>query len=348
LSSALATGGGAAAAAPRRHLRAAFWFVAMTTLFCVGFVWSVSIGTEPISLHDILRGMIDPAQTNVHQLVVHLIRLPRALLAGLVGATLAVAGVVMQSITRNPLGAPEILGVNAGAAVTVALASTIAPGIAGAGMIALAFAGGGAAAALVFGLAHFGRGGLSPVKLALAGVTISLLLFSLMQGILIVFSQDPSLFFFWLIGGVNYAEWGEIRTAAPWMAAGLVLALFLAARLNVLALGDDVARGLGQNVGMTRFIGALSVVLLAGGAVGVAGPVAFLGLITPHIVRKLVGHNHFVVLPVSIVLGAALFIYADIGSRYLSSGIETPSGVVTAIVGAPIFIYLARKEKVGS
>jgi iron complex transport system permease protein len=343
-----ATGGGAAAAAPRRRLRAAFWFVVMTILFCVGFVWSVSIGTEPISLHDILRGMIDPAQANVHQLVVHLIRLPRALLAGLVGATLAVAGVVMQSITRNPLGAPEILGVNAGAAVTVALASTIAPGIAGVGMIGLAFAGGGAAAALVFGLARFSRGGLSPVRLALAGVTISLLLFSLMQGILIVFSQDPSLFFFWLIGGVNYAEWSEIHLAVPWMAAGLVLALFLAARLNVLALGDDVAKGLGQNVGVTRFLGALSVVLLAGGAVGVAGPVAFLGLITPHIVRKLVGHNHFVVLPVSIVLGAALFIYADIGSRYLASGIETPSGVVTAIVGAPIFIYLARKEKVTS
>jgi iron complex transport system permease protein len=292
--------------------------------------------------------MIDPAQANVHQLVVHLIRLPRALLAGLVGATLAVAGVVMQSITRNPLGAPEILGVNAGAAVTVALASTIAAGIAGVGMIGLAFAGGGAAAALVFGLARFSRGGLSPVRLALAGVTISLLLFSLMQGILIVFSQDPSLFFFWLIGGVNYAEWSEIHLAVPWMAAGLVLALFLAARLNVLALGDDVAKGLGQNVGVTRFLGALSVVLLAGGAVGVAGPVAFLGLITPHIVRKLVGHNHFVVLPVSIVLGAALFIYADIGSRYLASGIETPSGVVTAIVGAPIFIYLARKEKVTS
>jgi iron complex transport system permease protein len=320
----------------------------VTALFCVGFVWSVSIGTEPISLEDILRGMIDPAQTNVHQLVVHLIRLPRALLAGLVGATLAVAGVVMQSITRNPLGAPEILGVNAGAAVTVALASTIVPGIAGVGMVAMAFAGGGLAAALVVGLAHFGRGGLNPVRLALAGVTISLLLFSLMQGILIVFSQDPSLFFFWLIGGVNFADWGEIHTALPWMAAGLLLAGFLAARLNVLALGDDVAKGLGQNVALTRFLGAVSVVLLAGGAVGVAGPVAFLGLITPHIVRRLVGHNHFVVLPVSMVLGAALFIYADIGSRYLASGIETPSGVVTALVGAPIFIYLARKEKVGS
>jgi iron complex transport system permease protein len=349
VATASATGTGAARAAPvSRRGRALLAAVVITALFCVGFVWSVSIGSEPIGLGDIIRGMIDPAQTSVPQLVVHLIRLPRALLAGMVGASLAVAGVVMQSITRNPLGAPEILGINAGAAVTVALASTIAPGIASVGLIFLAFAGGAVAAALVFGLARFGRGGLSPVRLALAGVTISLLLFSLMQGILIVFSQDPSLFFFWLIGGVNYAEWGDVHTAAPWMLAGLLIAGFLAPRLNVLALGDDVAKGLGQNVGLTRFLGALSVVLIAGAAVGVAGPVAFLGLITPHIVRRLVGHNHLVVLPVSMLLGAALFIYADIGSRYLVTGGETPSGVVTALVGAPIFIYLARREKVAA
>jgi ABC-type Fe3+-siderophore transport system permease subunit len=200
----------------------------------------------------------------------------------------------------------------------------------------------------VFGLARYGRGGLSPVRLALAGVTISLLLFSLMQGILVVFSQDPSLFFFWLIGGVNYAEWHEVHVAAPWMAAGIVLALLLAARLNVLALGDDVAKGLGQNVTATRFLGVLAVVLMTGAAVGVAGPVAFLGLITPHIVRRLVGFNHFVVLPVSIVLGAALFLYADIASRFMIAGGETPSGMVCALVGAPLFVWLARREKVAA
>jgi len=349
VTAASATGTGAASAAPvNRRLRGLVAFVVIAALFCIGFVWSVSIGTEAISLPDILRGMIAPVDGSVPQLIVHLIRLPRALLAGLVGGSLAVAGVVMQSITRNPLGAPEILGVNAGAAVTVALASTIWPGIASIGLIFLSFGGGAIAAALVFGLARFGRGGLSPVRLALAGVTISLLLFSLMQGILIVFSQDPSLFFFWLVGGVNYAEWTDVQRAVPWMTVGLLLSGFLAARLNVLALGDDVARGLGQNVGLTRFLGCVAVVLLAGAAVGVAGPVAFLGLITPHIVRRLVGHNHFVLRPVSLVLGAALFIYADIGSRYLAAGVETPSGVVTALVGAPLFIYLARREKVAA
>jgi ferric citrate transport system permease protein len=341
-------GMGAATAAPNRRLRALATLAVIVVVFCVGFLWSISIGTEPISLRDMIVGIFDPADGNVHQLVVHLIRLPRVVLAALVGATLAVAGVVMQSITNNPLGAPEILGVNAGAAVTVALATTIVPSIADAGTLFLAFGGGAVAAALVFGIARYGRGGLSPVRLALAGVTISLLLFSLMQGILIVFSQNAELFFFWLIGGVNNANWHEVDIALPWMVAGLVLALLLAARLNVLALGDDVARGLGQNVTWTRFLGAACVVLLAGAAVGVAGPVAFLGLITPHIVRKLTSHNHFVVVPVSIVVGATLFVYADIGSRYLAEGIETPSGVVTAMIGAPFFIYLARREKMAS
>jgi iron complex transport system permease protein len=324
--------------------------VVLAAILVVGFVWSVSIGTEPVGLGDVLHGMVltSSSTDSVPQLIVHLIRLPRALLAAMVGGGLAVAGVVMQSITRNPLGAPDILGVSAGAAVAVALASTIWPGIASYGLIVLSFGGAAFAAALVFGLARFGRGGLSPVRLALAGVTISILLFSLMQGILIVFSQDASLFFFWLVGGVNYAEWHEVRTAAPWMAIGFLLAMSLAARLNVLALGDDVAKGLGQNVGLTRFVGSVSVVLLAGAAVAVAGPVAFVGLIAPHIVRRLVGHNHFVVIPLSLVLGAAMFVYADIASRFLIEGGETPSGIVTALVGAPLFILLARREKVAS
>ena len=344
------TDAAAPAASVRRGLRSVVTAVILAVLFCVGFVWSVSIGTEPIGLGDILHGIVltSSSTDSVPQLVVHLIRLPRALLAAMVGGGLAVAGVVMQSITRNPLGAPDILGVSAGAAVAVALASTIWPGLADYGLIVLSFGGAALAAALVFGLARFGRGGLSPVRLALAGVTISILLFSLMQGILIVFSQDPSLFFFWLVGGVNYAEWHEVRTAAPWMAIGFLLAMLLAARLNVLALGDDVAKGLGQNVGLTRFVGSISVVLLAGAAVAVAGPVAFIGLIAPHIVRRLVGYNHFVVIPLSLVLGAAMFVYADIASRFLIEGGETPSGIVTALLGAPLFILLARREKVAS
>jgi iron complex transport system permease protein len=252
----------------------------------------------------------------------------------------------MQAITRNPLGAPEVLGVNAGAAVTVALVSTIVPTLAGVSLVFLSFAGAAAAAALVFGIASFGRGGVSPVRLALAGVTISIVLFQVMQGTFIVFSQDPGSFFFWLVGGVSYANWHDINLAYPWILGGFALALVLAPRLNILALGDDVARGLGQNVSRTRLLGAVDVVLLAGAAIGVAGPIAFLGLIVPHIARKLVGHNHLILIPVSMLGGATILIYADIVTRYLDKHVETPAGLITAAIGAPFFVYLARREKV--
>jgi iron complex transport system permease protein len=310
-----------------------------------GFVWSLSLGPEHIGFGAIVGGTFAPNHS-ISELIVHLIRLPRALLAALAGGALAIAGVVMQAITRNPLGAPEILGINTGAAVVVALSITFFPSLAGYPVVVLAFVGAAAAATLVFGIARFGRGGVSPVRLALAGVTISILLYSLMQGTFIMKSQDSGSFFFWLIGGVGYASWHDIHLALPWMAGGFLLALFLAGRLNILALGDDVARGLGQNLGRTRFLGAVCVVLLAGAAVGVAGPIAFIGLIVPHIARKLVGNNHYILIPASFLFGAALLLYADIVTRYLNHHVETPAGLITALIGAPFFVYLARREKV--
>jgi ferric citrate transport system permease protein len=340
-----APGAGAASAALARRLRALLAFAGFSALAVGGFIWSVSIGPEHIGVWTIVKGTFVQGH-DTHQLIVHLIRLPRALLAVLAGGSFAVAGAVMQSLTRNPLGSPDILGVNNGAAATVALTSVIVPSLGGINTIFTSFAGGGLAALLVFGIARFSRGGLSPVRLALAGMTIALLAFALMQGILIVWSQNSELFFFWLVGGVTYAQWNDIHVSYPFIVAGLVMAMLLARRLNVLALGDDVARGLGQNVGRTRFLCAVCVVLLAGAAVGVAGPVAFLGLIVPHIVRRVVGStNHLVVLPICMAAGAALLLYADIIARHLNRHVETPAGVVVAPVGALIFIYLARREK---
>jgi ferric citrate transport system permease protein len=310
-----------------------------------GFVWSMSLGPEPIGVEALFRGTFAPTSA-VSDLIVHLIRLPRALLAALAGGAFAVAGVVMQAITRNPLAAPEILGINTGAAVVVALSITIFPGIAGVSIVLLALAGAAAAAAIVFAIARFSRGGVSPVGLALAGVTLSILLFSLMQGVLVLYTEDTGSFFFWLVGGVTYANWHDIHLALPWMAGGILLALLLAERLNVLALGDDVARSLGQNVMRTRLFGSVSVVLLAGAAVGVAGPIAFIGLIVPHIVRRFVGGNHYILIPASFLFGAALLLYADIVTRYLNDHVEMPAGIVTAPIGAPFFVYLARREKV--
>lgn len=312
-----------------------------------GFGWSLSLGPQDINVGDVVGGIIAPNQT-AEQLIVHLIRLPRALLAALVGASLAMAGVVMQGITLNPLGAPEILGVNAGATLLVTLSVTVATSLSGHSVLALAFAGAAGASALVFAFARFGRGGLSPLRLALAGVTISALLFSLMQGLMILYTETANTLMFWLVGGVNYADWAQITLVWPWLAGGALAALVLARPLNVLALGDDMARGLGQNVTRTRFLGATVVVVLAGACIGVAGPVAFLGLIVPHIVRRLIGVNHLLVIPLSALTGATLFVYADVGSRYVQSLGQTPSGLVTALIGAPIFIYLARREKLAT
>jgi iron complex transport system permease protein len=322
-------------------------FVVVGSIGIVGFLWALSIGPEHISVANRISGVFSPDQSP-HQLIVHLIRLPRALEAVLVGATLALAGVVMQGITLNPLGAPEIMGVNQGAALLVTLSVTVWTGISDQSVLALAFFGGAVAEIFVFAFARFGRGGLSPLRLALAGVTVSVLLASLMQGIFILHVETASSLIFWLVGGVNYADWHKIHMVWPWLLGGTALAMLLAAPLNVLALGDDMARGLGQNVARTRVLGGAAVMLLAGACVGVAGPVAFLGLIVPHIARKLVGVNHWFVLPLSALIGATLFLYADIGSRYVNGVNQTPSGVVTALIGAPIFIYLARREKMST
>jgi|SRR5581483_3376300 len=340
-----AAGAGAASAALARRIRAAAAFAAFTALALGGFVWSVSIGPEHIGFWTIVQGTFVQGHST-GQLIVHIIRLPRALLAVLCGGAFAVAGAVMQSVTRNPLGAPEILGVTWGAAVVAAIATTIVPSLAGVNAVWLSFAGGGAAALLVYGIARYGRGGMSPARLALAGYTITLVLWGLVQGILIAFTQDSDKFFFWLVGGVTTAEWRQVHAAYPWLVGGFLLALLLARPLNVLALGDDVARGLGQNIGRTRFLALVCVVLLTGAAVGVAGPIAFVGLIVPHIVRKFVGNNHLVALPLSMIVGAALVLYADIVARHLDSHVEMPCGVVVAPIGSALFIYLARREKV--
>jgi iron complex transport system permease protein len=224
----------------------------------------------------------------------------------------------------------------------------VVPSLAGAPTILLAFGGAAAAGASVMVLAGSGRGRTSPVRLALAGVTASSLLISLTQ-VLIIFNENSTdSVLFWLVGGVNYAGWNDLRNLLPWLVLGLVGAFAMARPLNLLSLGDDMARGLGQNVERTRLLGSLLVVVLCGAAVSVAGPVAFIGLIVPHIVRRLVGSSYVVLLPLCALGGAALVLYADLVSRYVKPPFEVPAGVVTALIGAPIFIYLARRQKVTS
>ncbi len=319
---------------------------AMAVLLIAGAAWSLSIGSQHIDLSNLPAAIFHARTTD--ELIVHSIRLPRVVLALCVGAALAVAGALMQAVAANPLAAPEIMGVNAGAVLVVVLAVTVVPSLSGAPTILLAFGGAAAAGVSVMLLAGSGRGRVSPVRLALAGVTASSLLISLTQVLIIFDENSTDSVLFWLVGGVNYAGWTDIRNLLPWLVVGLAGAFAMARPLNLLALGDDMARGLGQNVERTRLLGSVLVVVLCGAAVSVAGPVAFIGLIIPHIMRRLVGSSYVVLLPLCALGGGALVLYADTVSRYVKPPFEVPAGVVTALIGAPIFVYLARRQKVTS
>lgn len=317
-------------------------------LMIVGFGWSLSIGTAGMSLGAALAALFSQA-TGPSQMILRAIRLPRSLLSMLVGANMSVGGVIMQGITANPIAAPEILGVSAGAAAVVVGALTIVPGLTGAGLIAAALLGGAVTGLLVLMLAGAGTGRTSNVRLALAGVTVAALLTSLTQAFIIFNDNTASNVFFWLVGGVNFAKTSDLWTLLPWTVGGLIAALALASSLNLLGLGEDMARGLGAKVERTRVLGGLIIVGMTGAAVAVAGPISFLGLVTPHIARRLARTtNHFVVIPLSALLGATLLLYADIGARFVRWPFEAPTGVVTAIIGTPFFILLARRQRVSA
>lgn len=331
-------------AKPRTRYTAVFGVtLAALALFVAGIAWSVAIGPTPMSIGTIVSGvLIGGSSTNAS--IIHGIRLPRAIVGALVGGNSAVSGVIMQAITENPLGAPEILGVNAGAAMVAVFAITLMPSVAGVGTVVLAFIGAAACGVLVMMMAGLGRGRTDPVRIALAGVTLTTLIFSLTQAMILYYENSTSAIFHWIVGGVNNGSWHDARTVLPWAIVGFAGAMAMAGKLNILGLGEDLARGLGENVTRIRVLGAVLVVVLAGSAVSVAGPITFIGLVVPHIVRRLVGPNHFVVIPICMVVGADMLVYADILSRYINPPSEVPSGVVTALVGAPYFIYLARKK----
>jgi ferric citrate transport system permease protein len=338
---------GAAVERPSRannRSRAAVLAIVLLGLLVAGACWSLTIGSQHVGLDRLPNAIFDPQTTG--DLILRTIRMPRVVMAIVIGASLAVAGALMQAITANPLAAPEIMGVNAGAVLVVVLGITVVPSIAGAPSILLAFVGAAAAGVSVMVLARSGSGRVNPVRLALAGVTATSLLISITQ-VLIIFNENSAdSVLFWLVGGVNFATWHDIRMVLPWLTIGLIGAFWLARSLNLLALGEDMARGLGQNVERIRILGAAAVIILCGASVSVAGPVAFVGLIIPHIVRRITGSSYVLLLPLSALGGAVLLIYADVASRYINQPFEEPAGVVTALIGAPIFVYLARRQKV--
>ncbi|WP_077624402.1 FecCD family ABC transporter permease [Sediminibacillus massiliensis] len=283
----------------------------------------------------------DPAITS-HQIIRNL-RIPRALAAALIGAALAISGSIMQGMTRNPLASPSIMGVTSGAAFMMALALAITPGASSITMMLWAFAGAGLGTGIVFGIGSISKTGLTPVKLALAGTALTAMLNSLSSVIVIHFNIAKDLGF-WYAGGVSSVQWIHVKLLAPVVVIGIILAILLAGSITILNLGDDIAKGLGQKTWLVKLAGTIVVLMLTGAAVSVAGTIGFIGLVIPHITRFLVGINYRWIIPCSAILGAILLVVADTVSRMLNPPFETPVGTVTALIGVPFFLYLARRE----
>ncbi|WP_374043746.1 FecCD family ABC transporter permease [Vibrio alginolyticus] len=279
----------------------------------------------------------------LHQILATL-RAPRTYAGLLIGASLAVSSVLMQGLTRNPLASPSILGINAGAACFMALASIGVPFFSQLNPIINAVFGALLSGGAVMLLGGFFSARSHPLRLVLAGIAISALLIGLTRASVILADDMAYSVLHWLTGSLSAVDSEQLQQLWPFATLGLVLAMGLARNLNLLALGDEVAVGLGGNIRLTRFISGLAVVLLAGTSVAIAGPIGFVGLLVPHLVRPIVGHNYHILIPVSALCGAALVTWSDALSRAIAFPAETPVGVITALLGTPCFIAIAMRK----
>ncbi len=310
-------------------------------LLLVCLALSITLGAADISVRTVYAALFQFDESFDH-LIIRTVRLPRVLAGAIVGAALAVAGAIMQGLTRNPLASPSILGVNAGASFAVVLAVLILGSPPLSTYALFAFIGAAGAAAFVYTLGSAGRGGATPLKLTLAGAVFTAFISSFTTAILIMDQNTLDQVRFWTAGSLAGREMPLLLRTSPYIFVGLVGALLLGRQITTLSLGDDVATGLGQKTGWLKILAAVMVVLLAGGAVALAGPIGFVGLVVPHVTRFLVGVDYRWILPYSALLGAVLITLADIGARVIIQPQELPVGVMMALVGAPFFIYLAR------
>lgn len=310
-------------------------------LLCIA---SVTIGVRQVALPDIVAALGGSTET-ISQAAVYK-RIPRTFIALLAGAALGVAGAVMQGVTRNPLADPSILGVNSGAAFAVVI------GISTFGMalsytyVWTAILGAAVTAVFVYAVGSLGPGRATPLKLALAGMATSVALASLINALVLGRNDIAGGVRSWMVGGVGGMTFDRIWLVLPFIVVGLALSLLSARALNALALGDELATGLGESVAVARGVSSLGAVMLCGAVTAVCGPIGFVGLAVPHVCRLLVGVDHRWLLPFSGLVGAALLVAADVLGRVVARPSELDVGVITAVVGAPIFIWIARRRKV--
>ncbi len=313
-------------------------------LALVALILNVSQGEYPLPLIDVVKTLVGLPTSPESEFVVNSLRLPRALVALLVGMGLAVAGTILQGLTRNPLAAPEIIGINSGAGLLALVFIVLFPNLPMAWLPLGAFLGGLGAAMTIYLLAW--NQGSSPIRLILVGIGLTALTSALIS-LMITFGDihNVSQALVWLTGSLYSRNWQHLRALLPWLAVFLPLTLMLARDLDTLNLGDQLARGLGSPVEWTRGILLFCSVGLAGAAVATAGNISFVGLMAPHLARQLVGPSHMGLVPVAALTGACLVEWADVVGRLAFAPVELPCGIITAAVGAPYFLWLLSRNR---
>jgi iron complex transport system permease protein len=335
--------GGNSMLKPRRTKYTFLLFIGLTCIVIALSLLSLSVGGVSVPLKEVFASLAG-RNTEASNLIIMQFRLPRIAAAILIGAALAVAGALLQGVIRNPLASPDLLGVTGGASVAVVAFMTFVTGYSIHWVPFIAI--GGALVATTINYVFAWKKGVSPFRLVLIGIGIStamgaLTTFLLISGPAYLAAQVLN----WMTGSIYGTNWSYIEVLWPWVAIFIPLSLLLAKELNVQSLGEDVARGLGSRLQLSRMILLFYSVALAGAAVGVAGTISFIGLMAPHIARMLVGNSYKLIIPVSALIGAIILLLADLAGRMLFQPLDVPAGVFTAGIGAPFFMYLLFKRK---
>lgn len=312
-------------------------------LLFLSFICSLVWGQTATSLTTVIEAFLQYDGSSTEHVVIMTTRLSRAVIAGIIGASLAISGALLQALTRNPLASTDIFGINAGALFFVVFGAVFLTFSSLAHLMWFAFLGAGIAAMLVFLLGSVGRDGLSPIKIVLAGAALTALFSSFTSGLLVINEQSLEGVLFWIGGTVSGRTLTMVYPILPIILTAGILSMFLGSSINILTSGEDIAKGLGQKVAALKILLGAIIVVLAGGSVAVGGFIGFIGLVVPHLVRGLVGIDYRWIIPYSAVFGSCLLLLADVAARFVIMPEEMPVGVVTALIGAPFFLFIARR-----
>lgn len=312
----------------------------LAVLACFGGIISIMKGSVNVPLNEIIAAMTG-GSAGMHQQIIMNIRLPRTIVAGLVGVNLALSGAILQAVMKNPLADPHIIGISAGAGIMGIFIMLLFPDLSWL-ITPAAFAGAMGAAILIYILAW--KNGIQPIRIILAGVAVSAFLGAGISALMIIYSDRVHSALMWMVGGLSARSWPQVMLIWPYTLAGMIFTLLAARHLNILQLGDELAKGLGLRVERTRLILTAAAALLAASAVSVVGLLGFVGLIVPHAARLMIGSDYWYLLPATIFLGAATVMLSDTFARVAFAPVELPVGIIMAAIGAPFFLFLLRRE----